>query len=220
MTKIKLSKSEKEQIRLNAKEYEREMLLEHLTDSTDENIVALVDEALVTVKMIHGDEIVEHMNVRIERDEQSLLRQKQMLEDSNNDREKMKSLQDCFGQYGSAGAAGVMGDWARLDNYGKHVWQDQEGNIWHDKSSSYDTYRRSVGLDPASGMWNTSVSAAGTRGTGLMAGSSADHSKTSMTKLVEQIQIMNDLKIDHSSLKDYLGVDTYNDLISDKKKKK
>jgi len=211
MKSIRLLKREKEDIRQNAKEYEREMLLELLTDSDDENIIALVDEVLVTVKMIHGEEIMEHVNVRIERDEQALIHQKQMIKDRRDEMEKMHDIQGYFGKYGQRGISA----WDQYSDNSKQIWKDPNGDLWYTKPSSY-------GMDPASSIWKTTNSAvsSGASSTGSIDGSSAGSSNMSIAKLAEQIQIMNDLKIHHASIEDYIGNLKVEYLTTNTKKKK
>lgn len=59
---ISLSPFEVDKIQQNANRKEKQLLIEKLTSSNDENVINALEEALITVKLIYGSEINKEVN--------------------------------------------------------------------------------------------------------------------------------------------------------------
>ena len=93
----KLSKVKMARIEAQAKEYEEEMLLDRLFESSDENVREALEQALVVVKLIYSEEIDEEIRavrddlIRQEHDEINRkriekVRQKEIMEQATRQR--------------------------------------------------------------------------------------------------------------------------------------
>lgn len=82
MVKVKLTKKDRELIAITAKEYERELLIEYLLESSDENIIDSLNETLLLVKLIMGEEIAKQvLNISRNKEEEILAEKERVREE-------------------------------------------------------------------------------------------------------------------------------------------
>lgn len=100
MAKVKLTKKENEKIAKEAKGLERELLIDYLIESNDENIINSLDEVLILVKLIMGEEVAKQVREHIKSRKTELLEEKERKREQKK-YDKEKSIIERLRDYGS-----------------------------------------------------------------------------------------------------------------------